>query len=389
VRFESEGSQMFKLILIINILLFGLFTDLCSQTSVVKSSNDSLGVKLESIKNKIHQIDKSIEGFEDDLNKIENMINENLSISTSKFNELSNTINSLSDSLLTKENEISILKIRENLSFKRAFLEARLKKGKNDYFEWNGKLYKTDFEDESKASPTILEIEKLRVLNEEKQNEFNNAIIQANSKVDYLNKLIDDSKNQIKNLNKTITDQTLYWIIAILILLILVFSIFFFLKTKVIEQKDTLSSLKNAQKELENESIQLFNKIIQNFEQKLDIASQQSPRTKEIDHSLPIILGENIHRMKKKLKTMDESQATKVLNKRIETLEEKLNDMGYLIIDLVGRNFDDGMELGKAQFIPDPNLKAGERIISRVIKPRITYNEKIIQNADVEISQGD
>ena len=370
-------------------MLFGLFTDLCSQTSVVKSSNDSLGVKLESIKNKIHQIDKSIEGFEDDLNKIENMINENLSISTSKFNELSNTINSLSDSLLTKENEISILKIRENLSFKRAFLEARLKKGKNDYFEWNGKLYKTDFEDESKASPTILEIEKLRVLNEEKQNEFNNAIIQANSKVDYLNKLIDDSKNQIKNLNKTITDQTLYWIIAILILLILVFSIFFFLKTKVIEQKDTLSSLKNAQKELENESIQLFNKIIQNFEQKLDIASQQSPRTKEIDHSLPIILGENIHRMKKKLKTMDESQATKVLNKRIETLEEKLNDMGYLIIDLVGRNFDDGMELGKAQFIPDPNLKAGERIISRVIKPRITYNEKIIQNADVEISQGD
>jgi len=63
--------------------------------------------------------------------------------------------------------------------------------------------------------------------------------------------------------------------------------------------------------------------------------------------------------------------------------------MGYEIIELLGRSFDDGMELGKTQFIPDENLKDGERIITRVIKPRITFKDKIIQHGDVVISQGD
>ena len=93
--------------------------------------------------------------------------------------------------------------------------------------------------------------------------------------------------------------------------------------------------------------------------------------------------------MRKRLKIMEESQGTKVLNMRIESLEEKINDMGYGIVDLVGRSFDDGMELDKAQFIPDDNLKSGERIITRVIKPRITFNDEIIQHGDVIISQGD
>ena len=86
---------------------------------------------------------------------------------------------------------------------------------------------------------------------------------------------------------------------------------------------------------------------------------------------------------------MEESRATQVLNKRLESLEEKINNMGYEIIELLGRSFDDGMELGKTQFIPDENLKDGERIITRVIKPRITFKDKIIQHGDVVISQGD
>ena len=231
--------------------------------------------------------------------------------------------------------------------------------------------------------------------------------INYNSRIDELGENItsvldrisatEDTIKSVKNatytnlsaIDKTISDRTLYWIIAILVVLILVIVVFFFLKSKMVEQRASLSVIKSAQEKLASEAIKLDTKLIQILEQKLEIANFQPQQSQEIDHSLPIKLGEEIHRMRKRLKTMEESQSTKVLNKRIESLEEKLNDMGYEIIDIVGRNFDDGMELGKAQFIPDDTLKDGERIITRVIKPQINFNNVIIQPADVEISQGD
>ena len=232
---------------------------------------------------------------------------------------------------------------------------------------------------------------------EEKSKILDNAIIKANTQIDaldaYIEKVNAERENQIikldKEINKTISDRTFYWIITILILLIILIAVFFFLKSKVSKQQDSLSSVKNTQEKLENEAVQLDTKLIQIFEQKLEIAQQQPQQSKEVDHSLPLKLGEEIHRMRKRLKTMEESQGTKVLNKRIESLEEKINDMGYEIVDLLGRCFDDGMELDKAQFIPDEKLKDGERIITRVIKPRITFNDEIIQHGDVVISQGD
>ena len=198
-----------------------------------------------------------------------------------------------------------------------------------------------------------------------------------------------ETDTKISSIYETISKHKLYWAIAIMFILLIVIAVFLFLKLKMIEQSDSLSAVKSTQEKLENEAIKLDEQIIDLIEKQLSVLELQPQQSKEIDHSLPIKLGQEIHRMRKRLKAMEESQGTKVLDKRIESLEEKLNDMGYEIIDLVGRNFDDGMELGKVQFIPDYSLKDGERIITRVIKPQITFNEVIIQPADVEISQGD
>ena len=84
---------------------------------------------------------------------------------------------------------------------------------------------------------------------------------------------------------------------------------------------------------------------------------------------------------------MDESQGTKVLNKRIESLEEKINDMGYEIVNLEGMPFNDGMTI-QANFVADENLKDGESIIKRVIKPQINFNDNLVQVAEVEVAQG-
>ena len=328
---------------------------------------------------------------------------QNLDAVKSYIEKVNKTVSVLKDSIeviSADVNEIKldlektiILRIRQQYSFNEAFLKARLELGKNKEFEWSGNRYSTNYPDESKVPPLVLEIEIIKDNLKEKSKELDESIIRANNQIatldNYIKKVKDDNNNNINSLTKTISDITLYWIIAILILLITLVAVFFFLKSKVSEQQDSLSSVKDTQVKLENESNQLDTKLIQILEQKLEIAQQKPTHTNEVDHSLPLKLGEEIHRMRKRLKIMEESQGTKVLNMRIESLEEKINDMGYGIVDLVGRSFDDGMELDKAQFIPDDNLKSGERIITRVIKPRITFNDEIIQHGDVIISQGD
>lgn len=196
-----------------------------------------------------------------------------------------------------------------------------------------------------------------------------------------------ETDTKISSIYETISKHKLYWAIAIMFILLIVIAVFLFLKLKMIEQSDSLSVVKSTQEKLENEAIKLDEQIIDLIEKQLSVLELQPQQSKEIDHSLPIKLGEEIHRMRKRLKTMEESQGTKVLDKRIESLEEKLNDMGYEIVNLEGKPFYEGMTV-KGRFIPDENLKDGEEIITRVIKPQIDYKGILVQAADVDISQG-
>ncbi|MBC8489491.1 MAG: hypothetical protein H8D45_26025 [Bacteroidetes bacterium] len=196
-----------------------------------------------------------------------------------------------------------------------------------------------------------------------------------------------ETDTKISSIYETISKHKLYWAIAIMFILLIVIAVFLFLKLKMIEQSDSLSAVKSTQEKLENEAIKLDEQIIDLIEKQLSVLELQPQQSKEIDHSLPIKLGEEIHRMRKRLKTMEESQGTKVLDKRIESLEEKLNDMGYEIVNLEGKPFYEGMTV-KGRFIPDENLKDGEEIITRVIKPQIDYKGILVQAADVDISQG-
>ncbi len=362
---------------------------LLGQSLTSQNYNDSLEIRFHELENKIDQLDKTINETKDDLLKINNKTNENLS---SRLKEVSSTINSLSDSLFSTANKISLSKINQKDSFDKAFLEARLKLGKNQKFEWNGKEYSTDYPDESRASPTVLKIEELIVSLKEEEKEIDTAIIQAKLQIKTLQTLIEEVQNesnkQIETLGETISDRTLYWIIAILIIVIMVIVTFFFLKSKVAEQKDSLSSVKETQIKLENESIQLDTKLIQVLEQRLESASHQSQASMEVDHSLPLALGNEIHRMRKRLKTMENSHATKVLINRIDKLEEKINDMGYEIVDLEGEPFHEGMNVNVVHRMDSDELKTNEQVISRVIKPHIKYNDEIKQHAEVEVNQG-
>ena len=338
----------------------------------IKTQTNSINSEIEIIKN---DIDNSI-------TELKKLINQNLIANNLQFDVLENNVTSLTDSLLTASHRILIMK--DQASYDEAFTAARLKLGPGQRFEWRGKWFNTDFKNEEKRPETIKYLEGMKDSILILKSTLKTSIEAANA---LINKVDSNVDQKYQTMDETISNRTLYSIIVILVILILFIAIFVFFKLKMGEQIDSLSSIRNTQEKLESEAIDLDKKLIQILEQKLEIANLEPQQTKKADHSLPLTLGSEIHRMRKRLKTMDESQSTKVLNNRIDSLEEKLHDMGYEIVNLEGQPYDEGMNIN-ARIIETKELSSGEKKITRVIKPHIKYKNEVIQGAEVEVSQG-
>ena len=227
------------------------------------------------------------------------------------------------------------------------------------------------------------------------KNNQNESEIQAisNDVSEKINGLRSSYDQKFEELNVSIQAdvrrQKPLWIIPIIVLFLIITISFFFLRYKVVQLDNALSSkFTTSVGKLESEIIQVDTKLVQVLEGQIESDNLQLSQKAEPDHSLPIKVCEEIQRMRNRIKHMDQDdQATKVISKRLESLEEKLNDMGYEISELEGKPFIEGMTIN-AQFIADENLKDGERIISRVIKPQLMYKNKLIQAGDVEVRQG-
>ena len=59
---------------------------------------------------------------------------------------------------------------------------------------------------------------------------------------------------------------------------------------------------------------------------------------------------------------------------------------GYEIISLLGQEYNDGMQF-QTRFVPDESLPEGKRIITGMIKMQVNYNGKMIQPAEIVVSQ--
>jgi hypothetical protein len=105
------------------------------------------------------------------------------------------------------------------------------------------------------------------------------------------------------------------------------------------------------------------------------------------DHDPFIKTCVEIVRMKKRLERIDVKE-TRHLKKSLERLEEYFKERGYEIINHEGLAYNEGMSV-IANFIPSENLKRGERVITKVVKPQINYNNSIIYSAEVEVSYGE
>ncbi len=108
----------------------------------------------------------------------------------------------------------------------------------------------------------------------------------------------------------------------------------------------------------------------------------------QIDHSFAIRVADEIIRLQLNLSRMDESiKGYKQIKASVRKLEQSLNSNHYEIEDLLNKPYDNGMNL-QASFVEDENLNENESIITRIIKPQINYKGKLVQAAQVEVSQG-
>ncbi len=154
----------------------------------------------------------------------------------------------------------------------------------------------------------------------------------------------------------------------------------------------SIDEVRKAQERMQEESIKLDNRLMEIIDQQLKTAKAiqaAAPSTTNAaqDHSLAMKVADEIVRIELNLSRMDSSiKGYKQLSKAVERIKNNFMANGYEIIDMLGKPYNEGMKC-PATFVIDESLKEGERIITGVIKPQINYNGKMIQAAQITVSQ--
>jgi len=199
------------------------------------------------------------------------------------------------------------------------------------------------------------------------------------------------TNQSISVLNKTVSQNMLYWIIAVLAVALFVLAVFILLRKQIFEQKTDLdSNLHDTRKVLEEEGIKLDNKLIEVLESQLKIInSQGAGENKEVDHSLALKVADEIIRIQKNLTRMGKkTKGLKQLNASVKRIQDNFASNGYELVEMLGKSYNDGIK-ASVNFIPDEDLRMGEQIVSRIIKPQVNYQGVMIQTAQIEVNQGE
>lgn len=147
-------------------------------------------------------------------------------------------------------------------------------------------------------------------------------------------------------------------------------------------------ALQAAQTKMQEESVKLDNQLLAIVQKQLDASVTSANKTTgEPDHSLVVKLADEIARIETNLSKMDKSvRGYKQLVQAKDRMINNVRANGYEIISLLGQEYNDGMQF-QTRFVPDESLPEGKRIITGMIKMQVNYNGKMIQPAEIVVSQ--
>ncbi len=210
------------------------------------------------------------------------------------------------------------------------------------------------------------------------------------------------AESRISLLNEHINEREILAAAAILSLGLLILMTFFMAVSS--RRKATRFNRKLEQKnselnhKIEEQGAALDTRLVELLEKQLFAMSQEDTKTPHsdspdsghvTDHSLAIILGEEIYRIMKRNRDLSEkSQVFDELKESLRRLWTAFREKGYELIDLQDKKYHKGME-ARAEFFLTHELLPGEQIVSRVIKPLIKYKGVTIQEAEIEVLVGE
>lgn len=205
---------------------------------------------------------------------------------------------------------------------------------------------------------------------------------------------IQQTNDNVQDNAKQISSKTTLSFILIGIALLIAVAIAFLLHRKLkASSADEISKLKKQADDLNEKVVgKLSEEIVelQSIAKSLVEESSKSnvPTSTEPDHSLIKTLADRITFMEMTLYKMDASvRGYRQLTKSIKQMKDNLLANGYELVDMLGKEYNDGMKVIVNNFIEDEELEQGKQIITGIIKPQINYKGEMIQSAQITVSQ--
>lgn len=206
----------------------------------------------------------------------------------------------------------------------------------------------------------------------------------------------ENSTNQkIMAVDESLSKNSIYGISGVLVIAMLSGLVFWLLNKKQTNDKIDLTVQLNLTKSsIEESLVKEFAKQTGLMELQLNLIEQQkmsSLTTHSInpDHSLALKVADEITLIERNVSLMDSgTKGLKQLSRSVLKLRDNLAANGYEMPELLGKQLNRGMHSIPVSTIPDETLQAGVEIISKIIKPQVNFNEKMIQAAQIEVSVG-
>jgi len=208
-------------------------------------------------------------------------------------------------------------------------------------------------------------------------------ISDANQKID----------SNVSTLSESINSRSWLGALGILIAISLLACTYYILRRKISSGASTIDKIRSAQEGLETaqkamqeESVKLDSKLVELLDKKME-ATPASVSNEQTDHTLALKVADEIVRIETNLSRMDTSvKGYKQLAKAVERIRANFLANGYEIVEMLGKPYNEGMKV-VANFVSDETLAEGEQKITGIIKPQINYKGKMIQSAQITVSQ--
>tara|TARA_B100000767_G_C19740585_1_gene526004 strand:- start:640 stop:1680 length:1041 start_codon:yes stop_codon:yes gene_type:complete len=196
------------------------------------------------------------------------------------------------------------------------------------------------------------------------------------------------------DLNQDISSKTIRGLISIIACMALAVGLFYAIRKRLTSSTAMLDGqIAETSSKLQTEQIKLDQKLIELYDSQLssiNLGVQSSDKSNdELDHTLALTVADEIIRMRNNISYMPEgTKGLKSLFKALQRIQDTFTVNGYEMIEMLNLPYNDGMKV-VANFVPDPELKEGDQIISRIIKPQVNYNGLMVQAAEIEVSIGE